>query len=159
MIMGIREEMPILARHEGVWEGMYRYYDAEGKLTDEHKSRLVCRFPNDGPHPYHQTNYYTWADGKTEIRDFPATYKDKRVWWDNENIQGYATEATFDDHKRTVALFWQRTGDPELCLYEMIQINDEGTLRNRIWHWYRKGVLIQRTQVDEHRVSHSTQGL
>jgi len=68
----LKELMPVLARHEGVWEGIYRHYDKDGNKTDEHKSRLICRFPTDGPHLYHQTNYYTWDDGRTETRDFPA---------------------------------------------------------------------------------------
>jgi hypothetical protein len=90
--MGIREEMPLLARHEGVWDGVYTYYNAAGEKVDEHTSRLFCRFPDEGPHPYHQTNHYTWPDGRTEIRDFPAAYRDKRVWWDNELIVGSAWE-------------------------------------------------------------------
>ena len=42
----LRKEMPLLARHEGVWEGMYRYYDAQGDKIDEHHSKLICRFTN-----------------------------------------------------------------------------------------------------------------
>ena len=31
---GIREAMPLLCRNEGVWDGVYRYYDAaSGALT------------------------------------------------------------------------------------------------------------------------------
>ena len=37
--MGVREEMPLLARHEGVWEGTYRYYDPSGRLVDEQDPR------------------------------------------------------------------------------------------------------------------------
>lgn len=28
---------------------------------------------------YHQTNHYTWADGRTEVRDFPALIRDGRL--------------------------------------------------------------------------------
>ena len=41
--MGIREDMPVLARHEGVWDGVYTYYNAAGVKVDEHQSRLLCR--------------------------------------------------------------------------------------------------------------------
>ena len=34
--MGIREDMPLLARHEGVWDGVYTYYNATGDKVDEH---------------------------------------------------------------------------------------------------------------------------
>lgn len=37
----MKMHMPNLARHEGVWDGVYRYYDANGDKVDEHKSRLV----------------------------------------------------------------------------------------------------------------------
>jgi len=151
--MGIREDMPLLARHEGVWDGFYRYYDADGNKVDEHRSRLFCRFPDDGPHPYHQTNHYTWDDGRTEVRDFPATYADKRVWWDNELIKGWAAEVGLDDKNRTVMLYWQRQGDPSLYLYEMIQIADDGNTRCRTWHWIRDGKLETRTAIEERRVT------
>ena len=69
--------MPLLARHEGVWDGTYSYFNADNEKIDEHASRLICRFPDDGPVPYHQTNHYTSPDGKKEIREFPAEYRDK----------------------------------------------------------------------------------
>ena len=151
--MGIREDMPLLARHEGVWEGTYRYYDPSGRLADEHASRLLCRFPDEGPHPYHQTNFYTWPDGRREMRDFPAQYRDRRVWWDNDLIKGWAAELDLDQNRRTVVLHWERQGDPGLYLYEMIQLSDRGDLRCRTWHWIRDGQLETRTAIEERLVT------
>jgi hypothetical protein len=147
--MGIRDDMPLLARHEGVWDGTYSYFNDKDELIDQHKSRLLCRFPDDGPHPYHQTNHYMWPDGRTEIRDFPAEYRDKRVWWNNDLIIGWAAEMGLDEYNRTVVLYWQRTGDPSLYLYEMIQISDDGQNRCRTWHWIRNGKLETRTAIQE----------
>lgn len=151
--MGIREDMPLLARHEGVWDGIYTYYNAAGEKIDEHKSRLFCRFPDGGEFPYHQTNHYTWDDGRTDIRDFPASYHDKRVWWDNDLIKGWAAEVGLDEYNRTVMLYWQRQGDPSLYLYEMIQLADDGQSRCRTWHWIRNGLLETRTAIQEKLVS------
>lgn len=151
--MGIREDMPLLARHEGVWDGVYTYYNAAGEKIDEHRSRLLCRFLESGEYPYHQSNHYTWADGRTEVRDFPATYADNRVWWDNDLIKGWAAEAALDQFNRTVMLYWQRQGDPSLYLYEMIQIADDGQSRCRTWHWIRNGQLETRTAIQEKLVS------
>lgn len=148
--MGIREDMPLLSSAEGIWDGWYRYYDAAGNKMDEHKSRLVCRFPTSGPVPYHQTNYYTWEDGKEDIRDFPAQYKDKRLWFDNELIKGWAAELTVDDLNRSMYLYWQRKGVPDLYLYEMINVSDCRKKRCRTWHWIKNGEIIQRTLIDEH---------
>ena len=150
--MGIREDMPLLARHEGVWDGSYTYYNAAGVQVDQHRSRLLCRFV-DGDLPYHQTNHYTWPDGRSEVREFPAAYRDKRVWWDNELIKGSAWEVGQDDKARTVMLTWERTGDPELYLYEMIQLADDGLSRCRTWHWIRSGTLETRTAIQERLVS------
>lgn len=147
--MGIREDMPLLARHEGVWDGTYKYYNAAGGLVDVHESRLFCRFVDDPVHPYHQTNHYAWADGRTETREFPAEYRDRRIWWNNELIIGSAWEVGEDHEGRTMMLYWQRTGDPSLYLYEMIQISDDGRNRCRTWHWIRNGQLETRTAIEE----------
>jgi hypothetical protein len=157
--MGIREEMPLLVRHEGVWDGVYTYYNAAGEKVDEHKSRLLCRVKDDSDTPYHQTNWYTWDDGRTDIRDFPAAYHDKRVWWDNDLIKGWAAEVGLDEKNRTVMLYWQRQGDPSLYLYEMIQLSDDGTKRCRTWHWIRDGQLETRTAIQEELVTRDWQGV
>lgn len=156
--MGIREDMPLLARHEGVWDGVYTYYNVAGAQVDVHTSRLLCRVPDSG-HPYHQTNFYTWADGRTEIRDFPATYADKRIWWDNDLIKGWAAEVGLDQNQRTMMLYWQRQGDPELYLYEMIQLADDGQSRCRTWHWIRSGQLETRTAIQERLVTRDWRGV
>jgi hypothetical protein len=149
----IKQGLPILARHEGVWDGWYRHYDADGNKVDEHRSRLICRFPESGPLKYHQTNHYSWADGKTEVRDFPADYHDGRLWFDNELIKGWAAEVPLDEFNRSVMLYWKRKGDNDLYLYEMIQISDCGKYRHRVWHWYRAGRIVSRTLIDEEHVT------
>lgn len=146
----LRRDMPLLARNEGVWEGWYRYYSAEsGKLIDQHRSRLICRFREEGEFPYHQTNHYFWEDGRTEERDFPASYADGRIWWDNDLITGWAAAMKPDDFNRSTCLNWTRKGEPDLYLYEMIQISDCGKFRSRTWHWYKAGRCFQRTLIDE----------
>lgn len=148
----LKKIMPLLARHEGVWDGVYRHYNAEGELTDQHDSRLICRFPESG-HPYHQTNLYRWADGRRETRDFPAGVKDGRLYWDNDFINGWASDVALDDFSRTTMLNWTRTGEPDLYLYEMIQLSDDGQSRARVWQWFKGDRLFQRTLVDEKRIS------
>lgn len=148
--MSIRETLPLLARHEGVWDGYYRFYDPDGNKTDEHKSRLLCRLPDD--ETYHQTNLYRWADGKRETRDFPTRVEGRRLIFFTE-IDGWAAAVDLDTFQRTMMLNWTRKDDPDLYLYEMIQISDCGTARARVWQWFRNDRLLQRTLVDERRVS------
>lgn len=142
-----------LRRHEGVWEGTYRYYDAAGVQTDAHASRLICRFPKSGPYPYHQTNYYRWDNGREEVRDFPAHIRAGRVRWDNELINGWAADIPLDEFNRTVMLHWVRTDMPDAYLYEMIQLSDCDRYRSRVWQWFAEGRLTGRTLIDEQRVS------
>ncbi len=151
----IRENMPLLAANEGVWEGVYRYYDAvTGELIDSHKSRLLCRIPEDGkPSDYHQTNYYYWDDGKFETREFPADYKDGRIWWDNDLIKGWASTMQPDDRNLSTCLNWVRKNEAGIYLYEMIQVDDAVENRARTWQWFRDGKCYMRTLIDEHNVS------
>jgi hypothetical protein len=143
------------ARQRGVWEGWYRFYDAAtGRLTDQHRSRLLCRIiEEEGKPPYHQTNQYFWEDGRTDIREFPADYRDGRIWFDNDLITGWAAPMKPDDFNRTTVLNWTRIGEPDLFLYEMIQHSDNGINRARTWQWFREGVCFQRTLIDEKRVT------
>ena len=147
--MGIKEEMPLLARHEGEWEGTYTFIDREGKVIDKHRSHLKCAFPTVGEFPYHQTNSYTWDDGKTEVIEFPASYKDGKLWFDTERINGACWEV--DDH--CIVLHWIYVADPTITLYELIHLDDSGNNRTRTWHWLKDGVCFQRTIIDEKRVA------
>ncbi len=149
-ISEIRKAMPLLADNEGVWEGTYRHYDAKtGKLTDEHASRLICRLLDDDRWAYHQTNTYYWADGRTEVREFPAWYEDGRIWWDNDLIKGWAAAMRPDDFNRSTCLNWTRKGEEDLYLYEMIQNSADRRHRARTWQWFRADVCFQRTLIDE----------
>ena len=148
--MSLRAAMPLLARHEGVWEGYYRYYNADGDKIDEHKSRLICRIRED--REYHQTNLYRWSNGERDTRDFPAEIRNERLYFATD-IDGWAAAVDLDEHKRTMMLHWTRVDEPDLYLYEMIQISDDGEARARVWHWFKNDRLLQRTLVDERRIS------
>jgi len=154
----LKTAMPLLSSQEGIWEGWYRYYDADGNKIDEHRSRLVCRFPKEGPVPYHQTNHYFWSDGRKEIREFPADFRDGRLTFDNDLITGWAAEVPLDEHHRTIMLHWVRKGEPDVYLYEMIQVSDCGRYRTRVWQWLAGGRTRMRTLIDEEKVSDSWAG-
>lgn len=147
----IRQNMPLLAAAEGVWEGIYRYYDAEsGDKIDEHKSRLLCRLPEDGaPADYHQTNYYYWADGRQETREFPANFDNGRIWWDNDFIKGWCAPMSPDDNNLSMCLHWERKKEEGVYLYEMIQVDHDNRFKSRTWQWFRNGKCFMRTLIDE----------
>ncbi len=147
--MSVREEMPLLARHEGQWVGTYTFIDTAGNIIDKHASRLTCSFPTEGEFPYFQTNSYTWEDGRTEAIEFPASYKDGKLWFDTERINGYCWEV--DDH--CIVLRWTYVADPTVSLYELIHLDDSGDNRTRTWHWLKNGMCFQRTLIDEKRAT------
>lgn len=145
--MGIRDHMPLLARHEGDWEGTYIHVDAEGAEVDRHASHLTCTITSDGD--YHQVNRYRWADGRTEEWPFPAAYRDGAIHFDTERMVGRAWEVD----GRTVVLTWSYRADPDNYLYEMIQLSADGMDRCRTWHWFDGDELVKRTLIKERRIS------
>jgi len=157
-LLSLRETFPLLARHEGIWEGWYRHIDVNGIEIDAHRARLVCRLPKNDPSLYHQTNHYAWEDGRTEVRDFKGHAEGNKMVFDEQLIIGWATEVSEDDSGRTMMLHWTRNDDPNTYLYEMIQISDCGQFRTRVWQWLRRGKAIKRTLIDETRVSDSWEG-
>lgn len=148
LTMSIREEMPVLVRHEGDWVGTYTVVDIEGNIIDKHKSHLTCQFPEIGDYAYYQINRYEWNDGKREEHQFPGTYRDNKLWFDTERIEGYAWE--IDDS--TVILWFGYKTMPDMHLYEMIQISPCNNYRARTWHWFKKNQIFRRTLIQEQRM-------
>ncbi|MFN0087212.1 MAG: DUF3598 domain-containing protein [Blastocatellia bacterium] len=145
--MSIREEMPVLARHEGEWIGTYIYVDAEGGIVDRHTSHLTCAFPADGEADYLQINRYAWESGRAEEHRFPAIFRDGSLWLDSERLKGRAWEVD----EKTIIMTWRYKADLERYLYEMIQISSDGADRARTWHWFEHGELVKRTLIKEKR--------
>ena len=145
--------MPLLARQEGIWEGVYRCYDYHGKQVDEHASKLTCRLTPGSDFDYHQSNEYRWADGRTETREFKGRYRDGRLWFEDGPIDGWAAEDALDRDHLTMLLQWRRKDEPSTRFYEMIQVDDACRQRSRVWQWIRDGRIFLRTLIDEHKVA------
>jgi len=146
--MAIRDEMPVLARHEGEWTGHYLHVDAEGRVLDRHEARLSCTFPDEGEFEYLQINRYHWDDGREEVINFPAHLSNGELVFDTDRMLGYARE--IDD--RTIVLTWSYRWAPESYLYEMIQISADNAHRARTWHWFEGDRCVKRTLISEHRL-------
>ncbi|MEV0973537.1 MULTISPECIES: DUF3598 family protein [Microtetraspora] len=151
--MNIREGMPLLARHEGEWEGTYTHVDRSGTIVDQHASHLSCVFPPERPDQYVQVNRYRWEDGRTEEYTFPGTYDGGgRLYFDTERIKGVTW--CLDDN--TAYLTWRfKAADDELDqrLFEMIVLSDDGDNRTRVWQWLENGVCVKRTLINEKRIA------
>ncbi|NER96070.1 MAG: DUF3598 domain-containing protein [Symploca sp. SIO1B1] len=144
----IRDEMPVLVRHEGDWKGTYTLVDNEGKIIDKHNSHITCQFPQDGSSDYFQINRYEWSDGKREEYQFPGTCKDKKLLFDTERILGEAWEID----ESTVVLKFSYKGVPGSYIYEPIILSPCNNHRARTWHWFKDNQIYQRTLIKEDRV-------
>ena len=149
--MGNRQElersMPALLTHEGVWEGIYQIVDVHGRLTDEHRSRVECVFPDHGPFHYVQRNHFEWEDGRVYEVEFGGTLDGDRVVWDVETFAGHAWVTAGD----VILLQLDRKDEPGATFTEIIVPGADGETRARTWHWFRDGTLYQRTLCNERR--------
>lgn len=144
---GFREAMPMMLRHEGVWEGEYRHIDRDGSLADFHFMTTRCAFPAEGPHVYIQHNTLRWPDGRTVERSFPGSFEDGRLRWDTDRFSGFGWET----EAGIVMLRLDRKDEPGVRFTEMIELSDDGQTRARTWQWFRDGVPFRRTLCDEWR--------
>jgi hypothetical protein len=149
----LASKMPLLARQEGIWEGIYRYYDFDGVKVDEHASRLTCRVTRNEAWDYHQTNEYRWSDGRQEIREFKGRWRDGRLRFEDGPIDGWAAEDPLDPERRSLLLQWRRSDQPDTRFYEMIQVDADCRQRSRVWQWIRDGRIVLRTLIDERKVA------
>ena len=150
--MGHRQAMqntlPAMLLHEGVWEGTYRVVDLDGRVIDEHRSRVQCVFPDDGPYAYVQRNLFTWPDGRVFEAKFGGELRGDRLYWDTDRFKGYGW-STLDD---VIMLTLDRKDRPGESFTEIIVLAPNGNERARTWHWFKNGALYQRTLCDERRV-------
>ncbi|MGH3264638.1 MAG: DUF3598 family protein [Trebonia sp.] len=152
--MSIREDMPLLWRTLGQWKGTYTWVDAEGKITDKHRSHLTCEvIERDGEEHYNQVNVYDWPDGRHEEILFPADCVDKRLQWDTERIKGSCWEVD----EETMILTWVRKDDPSGYFYEIINVSRDGQHKNRVWQFFEGGEVTRRTLINETRVAWAPQ--
>lgn len=139
---------PATRAHEGVWDGVYRHIDAEGRLEDEHRARVVCEFPAEGPVFYRQRIRFEWPDGRTREDVFEGVARDGALWYDTPTFRGRSWET----EDGLVLLNLQRKDEPGAHFFEIICMGEGGRHRARTWHWFRDGRLYRRTLCDESRV-------
>ena len=148
IMSNIRLEMPLMTRHVGEWKGSYTLVDNQGKVLDRYTSHLSCQFVDNPPYSYYQINRYQWENGKQEEHHFPGIYKDKKVWFDTERLDGCAWE--IDD--TTVMFRFSFKSLTGSYLYETIFLSPCNNYRSRTWHWFKNDQIYQRTLVQEERV-------
>ena len=126
----LKKRLPIICRHEGVWEGVYRRYDAAGKALGDHRSRVVIRLredPQGGAELLQQSNYYYHADGRTEVIETLGSFDGERLNFYSDRVDGWTMDDSTDPQRNTVIL-------------AMVFKKDVG--------WYTKG--CRRVRIDQY---------
>lgn len=143
------EHIPLLAAHEGIWEGQYTHLAPDRSVQEQILFRILVEFPTDSTVAYRQTSHYWWADGRTQALMYEGQYRDGRVEFDTGRIAG----ACWAVDDRTLYIRFGFAGDPGGYVCEMIQLSPDGQHRARSWHWFRDHALWRTTLVRELRVS------
>ena len=148
-ISAFRNAMPAMLAHKGQWKGTYRHLDDQGNIIDQHRSDVICEFPDNGPYAYIQYNHFTWPDGRESRSELPGVYRENRLWWDTETFRGCAWET----HDGLVLLNLERKDEPGARFFEIIIMGETGDFRSRTWHWFKQGRLYKRTLCEETRMN------
>lgn len=145
----IRQNIPLLARHEGIWEGEYTHVAPDRSVQEQQLFRILVEFPDDDLMAYRQTSHYWWPDGRTQQLMYEGEYRDGRVVFDTGRIRGACWQV--DD--LTIYIRFGFHDEPGGYVCEMIQLSPDGEHRARTWHWFRDHQLWRITLVREHRIS------
>ncbi|MFN9619200.1 MAG: CpcT/CpeT family chromophore lyase [Synechococcaceae cyanobacterium] len=153
---------PALVRQQGVWQGTFQRYDADGVLQDRFASTVVVRIEEGcGGARYHQSNHYRWPDGSQQTIDSHGEIREGRIWVRNGQFEGWAVDvpaaagggggAAGDGDTVGVLRLWSREpGGPQML--ELIHVSADGRRRHRVTQTLRDGQLVRRTLIDEVRI-------
>jgi hypothetical protein len=144
------KKFPVISRQEGVWTGRFRRYDADGNLTADSASEITVKldFSNEKT-PYRQTNKYVFADGKTQTIESEGRIEGDKLVFSNAQIEGWATDLTSDENKRTSFFYLKYKDGSNMYVYEIVTLSDDGKSRSRATQYLKDGKIVRRTLIDE----------
>lgn len=144
----LKQLMPAVLEHAGLWVGTYRHIDQQGNTLDFHHSKVECFFPQNGPVVYVQRNHFNWEDGRNLKVEFEGIIKHERIYWDTDTFKGYGWVAS----PNIFLLELERKDEPGAWFYESIVMGSDKKNRVRTWHWFKDGKCYKRTLCDEQKV-------
>jgi len=145
---------PLTARMEGVWEGTFRRYNANGALIETLPSRIEVRFLPDGqPFDYAQTNIYQ-RDGKPEERiESFGKWDVDRLRFSNARLDGWAQDVASDPTGLSSVFFMTYKDGSGMTVSEIVTLSPDGKSRSRATQYLVNGTLVRRTLIDETKVN------
>jgi hypothetical protein len=149
-----RSKLPEVARQQGVWRGMFRRYDADGKLTSEFPSEIIARVVNrDGKQVYHQTNTYRPSNAPQQVIQSFGEIRDGRIWFSNERLEGWSADIAGDPSGRGSVIVMNYKDGSGTYVYEIVTRSDDGRRRSRATQYFKGGKLERRTLIDEEKIT------
>ena len=135
----------------GVWEGTFRRYDAEGKLTAEFPSRIEAHFDPVRDKPYRQTNTYHLPDGTVQEIKSEGSWDNGRLVFSNDRVDGWSADFSEvqDPYGRSSMLHLNFKDGSGMYMYEIITVSDDGKSRSRMSQYLIGGKVVRRTLIDE----------
>ncbi len=144
---------PSLSKQIGTWEGKFRRIDSDGKLTADFASKITVKIDfSNLEKPYHQTNFYTFADGKTQKIESSGSIERDKLIFSNEQIEGYAAEISADPTQRSSMFYMKYKDGSGMYVYEIVTLSDDGRSRSRATQYLKDGKIVRRTLIDEVKV-------
>jgi hypothetical protein len=144
--------LPALAEQMGVWEGVFRRYDAEGGLQESFAITVVQRLEaRDGRWLYSQTSLYSESARGPRRIEASGEFREGRLHFQSERVRGWAMDVP--DAPGTAVLLLESLDGSGLQMQEVSQLVDGGRGRLRTTQILREGRLVGRSHIDERKTS------
>jgi hypothetical protein len=144
--------LPSLAEQMGVWEGIFRRYDAEGGLQESFAITVVQRLEaRDGRWLYSQKSLYRETASGSRWIETSGEILGGRLHFQSDRVRGWAMDVP--DAPGTTLLVLESLDGSGLQMQEVSQLVDGGSRRLRTTQIFREGRLVGRTHIDEQKTS------
>jgi hypothetical protein len=142
------------AQNQGVWKGVFRRYDAEGKLTAEFPSEIIARIEDKGgKQMLRQTNRYSPPNAPQQVIESTGEVRDGRIWFENERLSGWSMNIPADTTGRGAVIVMDYKDGSGQYVYEIIAHSADGKHRSRATQFLKDGKVVRRTLIDEEKVT------
>jgi hypothetical protein len=149
-----RTGTPHIAEQQGVWRGMFRRYDGDGKLAAEFPSEITMRvIPRNGKLEYHQTNHYFPKGQPEEIIQSYGEVRDGRIYFGNARLEGWKMDIPDDPTQRSAIILLNYKDGSGLYAHEIVSVSSDGRYRARATQYLKEGRIVRRTLIDEEKVT------
>jgi hypothetical protein len=142
------------AQNQGVWKGVFRRYDAEGKLTEEFASEIIARIEDKaGKQVLRQTNRYSPPNAPQQVIESTGEVREGRIWFENERLAGWSMNIPADTSGRGAVIVMDYKDGSGQYVYEIVAHSADGKRRSRATQYLKDGKIVRRTLIDEEKVT------